>query len=164
MKTYIKNLFKEANKKIHASILDWLDKPDYRAQLFVDDIITQIIEHLDKEEISYREFSDKVGKTRSAITQFLDSDAGISVKRLFEYIDPLDLTIEHPKLVKKNFESIYKEIEDSELEVKRTEFVDFEKNKATPDTLDIEGIEMEAETKRSEVTYQSDFYSRNRAS
>lgn len=164
MKNYIKSLFKEANKKIHNSILNWLDQPDYRAQLFVDDIISQIIDHLDKEDISYSNYADKVGKTRAAITQFLDSDAGISVRRLFEYTDALDLTIEHPKLVKKNFESIYQEIADSELNISSTEMIEFEKKVDKSESLEIDEPAIEEKTEYTEVNYQSDFYSRFRAS
>jgi transcriptional regulator with XRE-family HTH domain len=164
MKNYIKNLFKGANEKTHSSILNWLNQPDYRAQLFVDDIISQIIGYLNKEGISYSNYANKVGKTRAAITQFLDSDAGISVKRLFEYTDALNLTIEHPKLVKKDFESIYQEIADNEFIISSTEMTKFEKKVDKSESLEIGESSLEAKTERKKINYPSNFYSRYRAS
>lgn len=167
MKDYIKKLFKEANKSLHNTILGWLKDPDYRAQLYVEDYIDQIIRELKNRDLTYKDFSDMANVSKAAITQLLDADESISIKRMFKYADVLNLTIEHPKLVSKDFEYFYEEYVRSEIENDFVEFIDIQQGqKDTTKTEKLKDFDFSEEQGEKELgtnySYQN-FYEENKA-
>ncbi|MGM0587547.1 MAG: helix-turn-helix domain-containing protein [Bacteroidota bacterium] len=131
MKKIIKQLFKKTSDSLHRSLLDWLKEPDYRAQLFVESYMSQIINYLKENEITYKEFADKLGVTKSSVTQFLDANENISVNRLFKYADVLGLTLQEPRLVENDIERIYEDYKSTDLKVNFAKIHPIDNNWAT---------------------------------
>jgi len=108
MVSLILDRLRKSNKKIHSKILEWFSDYEYRADVFVDEVLSQFSQHLEENDISDSEFSTLAGVNKSAVSQFFNSNSNIKVKTLFKYADALDLTLQAPKLIKFNLEQVEK--------------------------------------------------------
>lgn len=108
MVSLILDRLRKSNKKIHNKILEWFSDYEYRADAFIDEVLSQFSQHLEENDISDTEFSNLAGVNKSAVSQFFNSNSNIKVKTLFKYADALDLTLQAPKLIKFNLEQVEK--------------------------------------------------------
>lgn len=108
MVSLILDRLRKSNKKIHSKILEWFSGYEYRADVFVDEVLSQLSQHLEENDISDTEFSNLASVNKSAVSQFFNSNSNIKVKTLFKYADALDLTLQAPKLIKFDLEQVEK--------------------------------------------------------
>lgn len=108
MVSLILDRLRKSNKKFHGKILEWFSDYQYRADVFVDEVLSQFSQYLEKNDISDTEFSKLSGVNKSAVSQFFNSNSNIKVKTLFKYADALNLTLQAPKLIKFDIEQVEK--------------------------------------------------------
>ncbi|MCH8494002.1 MAG: helix-turn-helix domain-containing protein [Balneolales bacterium] len=117
MVSLILDRLRRTNSKYHSAIIEWFKSPDYRADAYVEEVLAQISRHLKNENISNVEFAELTKVKKSAVSQFFGADSSIKVKTLFKYTDALGLTLQTPRVIKFDLETIqntYNQFNDSE--------------------------------------------------
>lgn len=110
MVSLILDRLRRSNNKLHKKILEWFSDYEYRADIFVDEVLSQLSQQLEERDISDSELSKLAGVNKSAVSQFFNSNSNIKVKTLFKYTDALELTLQAPRVIKfdiNEIENIY---------------------------------------------------------
>ena len=76
-----------------------LSKYEYRANLFISDFSSQIIDRLNQKGLKASDLADKLGVTKSAVSQMLNTQQNMSIKKMFEISDAIGLTPDFQQLI-----------------------------------------------------------------
>lgn len=80
-----------------AEYREFLQDYEFRMQLFMNDLIAQFIHAMNERGISSKELAERVGVSKSAISQFLHARDNTSIKTIFKLMDALGFTIDFAK-------------------------------------------------------------------
>lgn len=109
MKSYLKYYFSFPPRKRHIA-KNLLMDPEYRAEMFSNDVCNEILRKLDKENKTASDLAKKLGETRSAISQKLSGNPNIKLSTLFKLAGAVGVTISLPTLEECNFEILSKSV------------------------------------------------------
>ena len=73
--------------------------PTFVAEDIILDITEQICEAMEQQGLQQKDLAERLGKSRSAVSQLLSGDQNVSIKRLVEVALALDMTFIPPQLI-----------------------------------------------------------------